>query len=587
MLTIAEALVRSAETHPENYQVYLDDVGNETRYSFVDIERETKHLAAGLQAQGLRKGDRVGLVLIDPQDFILTFYACLRTGIIAVPLYPPMSMADLDSYIEKLTRICTDADCKMLIASTRIHKVLWQVVSRVPGMKTLLDTEALGKHTSTFDAPEINPEEIAFLQYTSGSTSDPKGVMVTHANLYHNLYALTRKETLDLGPTDTAVSWLPQYHDMGLIGFVIAPMLIGMNAVFIPTMSFLKRPNRWLDAIHTYRGTATFCPPFALGLAARRARPAQLEKWDLSCLRFVGVGAEPIQPEGARQFAELFSEHCNLAKNAVLPAYGMAEATLGMSIKRVNDTMRTIHIDHDLFQAEKIVKIVEPSEESSEQVACGAVLPEHELSAFDEDGNQLPEGVEGELWFRGPSVAQGYWNNEEGTREAFRSDGWLRTGDLGFVLDKEVYVSGRVKDLIIINGRNIHPQSLEWPLYNLEGVRPGNVVAFSCRGRTTEEIILCIETRADAPEDLEQSVRNTIVRSFGVPVEKVVLLQAGQLPKTSSGKLQRRKTRAMYLSGELERNASRTMGSAATKTTVVKHVARSLIARVKNIAARA
>lgn len=586
MLTIADALVRSAKEHPENYQVYLDDVGNPTRYTFVDIERETAHLAAGLQAQGLSKGDRVGLVLIDPKDFILTFYACLRIGVVAVPLYPPMSMADLDAYIEKLTRICTDADCKMLIASTRIHKVLWQVVSRVPSMKTLIDVEALGKHKQTLDAPHIAPEELAFLQYTSGSTSDPKGVMVTHANLYHNIYGLTRKETLDLGPSDTTVSWLPQYHDMGLIGFVIAPMLICMNAVFIPTISFLKRPNRWMDAVHTYRGTATFCPPFALGLAARRARPKQLEKWDLSCLRFVGVGAEPIQPDGARQFTELFSEHCGLAKNAVLPAYGMAEATLGMSIKPVTETMRTIHIDHELFQNEKIVKIVEPSDDSAEHVSCGPVLPEHELAAFDEDGNQLPEGAEGELWFRGPSVANGYWNNEKGTREAFREDGWLRTGDLGFIYDNEIYVSGRVKDLIIVNGRNIHPQSLEWPLYALEGVRPGNVVAFSCRGKTTEEIILCIETRPEAPEDLEQQVRDTIVRSFGVPVEKVVLLQPGQLPKTSSGKLQRRKTRAMYLSGELERNATRTMGSTAAKTTVAKHVARSLIARVKNIAAR-
>lgn len=586
MLTIADALVRSAELYPENFQVYLDDADNPTRYTFVDIERETAHLAAGLQAQGLKKGDRVGLVLIDPQDFILTFYACLRAGIVAVPLYPPMSMADLDAYIEKLTRICSDAGCKMLIASTRIHKVLWQVVSRVPEMKTLLDVEALGKHKATFNAPAIDPEELAFLQYTSGSTSDPKGVMVTHANLYHNIHGLTRKETLDLGPNDTTVSWLPQYHDMGLIGFVIAPMLISMNAVFIPTISFLKRPNRWMDAVHTYRGTATFCPPFALGLAARRARPAQLEKWDLSCLRFVGVGAEPIQPDGARQFTELFSEHCGLVKNAVLPAYGMAEATLGMSIKYVHDTMRTIHIDHDLFQEEKVVKLVEPNDASAEHVSCGPVLPEHEIGAFDEDGNQLPEGVEGELWFRGPSVAQGYWNNEEGTREAFRADGWLRTGDLGFIFDNEVYVSGRVKDLIIVNGRNIHPQSLEWPLYNIEGVRPGNVVAFSCRGKTTEEIILCIETRPDAPEDLEQTVRNTIVRAFGVPVEKVVLLQAGQLPKTSSGKLQRRKTRDMYLSGELERNASRTMGSTGTKTTVAKHVARSFIARVKNIAAR-
>lgn len=584
MLTIAGALDEIPKKYPNNYQVYLDDLGNETRMTYPEIQREVDRLAAGLQARGIEKGDRIGLVLIDPQEFIHTFYACLRIGVVAVPLYPPMSMADLDAYIEKLTKICTDAKCKMLIASTRIHKVLWQVADRVPSMKNLLDTDTLLKHDHVLQKVDIQPDELAFLQYTSGSTSDPKGVMVTHASLYANVYGITRSDSMNITADDTTISWLPQYHDMGLIGFVVAPMLIGMRAVFIPTISFLKRPNRWMQAVHDYRGTATFCPPFALALAARRARPKNLEEWDLSCLRLVGVGAEPIQPEGARQFTELFSEHCGMRKNVVLPAYGMAEATLAMSLKPVNEFMRTIHIDHARFQAEKVVELVEAREDAAEFVSCGLPLPEHEIGIFAEDGTQLPEGTEGEIYFRGPSVTAGYFLNEKMTHEVFHEDGWLATGDLGFLLNGEVYISGRIKDLIIINGRNIHPQSLEWPLYEIDGVRPGNAVAFSHRGVTTEEIVICVEVKDDAPDNLVDLIRQRINQDFGVPVKDVVLLQPGQLPKTSSGKLQRRKTRDLYLSGTIHDRATRAMGSSAAKRTVVKHVARSLVARVKHIA---
>lgn len=586
MLTIAQALVRSSTKYPNNKHTYLDSAGGETTYTMVEIEQRTAVIAAGLQARGLSKGDTVGLVLIDPEEFILSFFACLRIGVIAVPLYPPMSMADLDAYIEKLTRICQNAQCKVMIASERVHNVLWQVVDQVPSMKTLLQVDDLTKHNQALQSPEIHPEEIAFLQYTSGSTSDPKGVMVTHASLYANCHAILY-DALKIDPVhDVTVSWLPQYHDMGLIGFVIAPMMAGMSSVYIPTIRFLKRPNLWLETIHTHGGTCTFCPPFALALAARRARPADLERWDLSRLRIVGVGAEPIQPDGARQFTELFSEHCGMPTTAVLPAYGMAEATLAMTLKSVNQPMRTIHIDFERFQAEKTAEIVEPGENTAEFVSCGSTFPNHDIAIFGEDGQKLPDGVEGEIHFRGPSVAAGYYLNEEETKEAFREDGWLATGDLGFMLDGEVYVSGRVKDLIIVNGRNIHPQSIEWPLYDLDGVRPGNVVAFSRRGRSTEEIFICVETTADAPENLEQRVRDTVIREFGVPVEQVIMLQAGQLPKTSSGKLQRRLTRKMFEEGTLTTKASRAMGASGAKVTVAKHVARSFIARVKNIAAR-
>lgn len=584
MLTIAQALVQTASKYPNNKMVYLDSDGGETSYTWPQVEAETAKLAAGLQARGLQKGDRVGIILIDPGDFAMAFYACVRIGVIAVPLYPPMSMADLDGYIDKLTRICQNAECKLMIASDRVHKVLWQVVDSVPSMKGLIELKELLNHSQTLRSPELDPQETAFLQYTSGSTSDPKGVIVTHASLYENVLASTTH--IDLDHTDVAVSWLPLYHDMGLIGFVAAPVFTAMTTVLIPTMRFLRRPNIWMETVHTYRGTVSFCPPFALALAARRARPADLERWDLSTFRTVGVGAEPIQPEAARQFTELFSEHCGMPRNAVMPAYGMAEATLAITLKARDEEMKTIHIDHPHFQATKEVRIVEPSEDSAEFVSCGITFPKHEVGIFDTNDNQLPEGREGEIYFRGPSVTAGYFKNEEETAHAFIEGGWLRTGDLGFMIDNEVYVSGRLKDLIIINGRNIHPQSLEWPLYQLEGVRPGNVVAFSRRGKTTEEIVICVETSVGAPENLAQTIRDTINKEFGVPVEEVVLLQAGQLPKTSSGKLQRRLTRQLHETGALTTKATRTMGSNAAKVTVAKHVARSFIARVKNIAAR-
>lgn len=587
MRTIAQAIVETAAKYPEHTHTYIDSAGAETVYTMPEVERRTARIAAGFQERGLKKGDRVGLVLIDPEEFILTFVAALRVGIVAVPLYPPMSMADLDAYIDKLTRIAKNAECKIMVASERVHKVLWQVVSQVPTMKTIVEMSDLLASTGEPHYPELASDDMAFLQYTSGSTSDPKGVIVTHGSLYANCLAITR-DGLQVDPErDKTVSWLPLYHDMGLIGFVIAPLLSDISAVYIPTIRFLKRPNLWMETIHKHRGTITFCPPFALALAARRAKPEDLARWDLSCLRIVGVGAEPIQPEGVRQFTETFSSQCGMPANAVLSAYGMAEATLAMALKPVHEPLRTIHIDFDRFQEDKTVVECEPGAPgSAEHVSCGPTFPDHELGIFDEQRRRLPDGVEGEIHFRGPSVAAGYFQNEEGTKETFFPDGWMATGDLGYMINGEVYVSGRLKDLIIINGRNIHPQAIEWPIYAVEGVRRGNVVAFSKRGATTEEVVICVETTPEPADDIAQRIKDVVIREFGIPVADVVVLSAGQLPKTSSGKLQRRLTRQLYQQGTLSSKASRTMGSSGAGITVAKHVARSFIARVRNIAVR-
>ncbi len=578
--TLAQSIVDSAARYPNNTMTFQDSSGAETSYTYPEFEKRTAEVAAGMQARGMKQGDTVGLVIIEPEDFVTTFMAAQRIGVIPVPLYPPMSMADLDAYLGKLTRIVTDAGATAMIVSDRLKLVLFQLVDRVPSLKRIEIASKLASPGKTPDYPVVELDDISFLQYTSGSTSDPKGVVVTHRSLSANAQA-TLYAGLEGGDFDTTVSWLPLYHDMGLIGFVIMPLIAGMNAVFIPTMRFLKRPNTWMETVSRHRGTITFCPPFALALAARRAKSKQLDSWDLSSLRVVGVGAEPINADGVRQFTDLFHSRCNLPKNAVLSAYGMAEATLAMSLKRVNEPLKTRFINHQTFQDEGIAVERTPGKEAIEHVSCGVTFPGHEVAAFTEHGVECAEGVEGELRFRGPSVAAGYLGNAEATAETFLSDGWLRTGDLGYIHEGEIYVTGRMKDLIIVNGRNIHPQAIEWPLYEIEGVRRGNVVAFSRPGDSTEELVIVVETRGEAPEGMVNAIRECVQTEFGLAVGDVRVLPAGHLPKTSSGKLQRRRTRQLYLSGRLGVEGSRQMGTNASKVSLARHVARSMWSRVK------
>lgn len=581
--TLAEAIPNCAKLRPELGFTFQDMTGAERFWSFVEVERESAARAKALQDLGLEKGDRLGLVIIEPQDFVLTFLAASRIGVVPVPLYPPMSMGELDSYVDRLTGILTTAKAKLLVASEKLQNVLWQVVDKVDTTDKLVVVEKLHAEGEPV-YPEIVPSDLCFLQYTSGSTSAPKGVMVTHEALVANVVAIMNHYELD--PHETvSLAWLPLYHDMGLIGFVMSTVIWGKRCVLIPTLRFLKRPNSWLEGVHKHRATITFCPPFALPLAARRAKPADLERWDLSSLHTVGVGAEPIQPDGARAFTELFGEHCGLKETAVAPAYGMAEATLAISLKPLREPMRTRLVDAEVFQNEG--RVVEPEGDDTwvmEHVSCGVTFPLHEVRVADaETGAWLEEGREGELCVSGPSVTPGYADNPEATAGCFK-DGWLHTGDLGYMVDGEVYVTGRMKDLIILNGRNIHPQSLEWVVQEIDGVRKGNVVAFSVPGKDTEQVIIALEKRGEVDEEaLKEAVRTRVSGEFGAPVADVVVLEANFLPKTSSGKLQRRKTRQYYLQGLLGKTGSRQQGSSADAVTLARHVARSAWARLKNV----
>ena len=583
--TVAEAIAHAGNRWPKNGFVFQDEAGAETTYSFSQIERDTAGRAAAMQALGLKKGDRMGVIVVEPEQFVLTFLAALRVGVVPVPLYPPLSLGNLDAYAHRTATILTSAGARVLVASSRLQNLLWAQVDMVPSLERLVRAEDLIQGGSP-DLPEILPQDIAFLQYTSGSTSDPKGVIVTHANLVANANGIMGPTGMQMDPdTDTGISWLPLYHDMGLIGFVISPILWGVQIVFIPTIRFIKKPTCWLDTITAHKGTASFAPNFAYALVARKARPEQLDQWDLSHMKAFGCGAEPINPETMRAFAQVMSSRCGMPRNAMLPAYGMAEATLAISLKRLEDPMRTLVVDADAFQGEGKVDAVEEGFEGNvlEHVSCGPAFPGHEVSVQDTDGNLLAEGQEGELCLRGPSVTPGYFENPEATAASFK-DGWLHTGDLGYLLDGEVYVTGRIKDLIILNGRNLHPQSVEWVAAGVEGVRKGNVVAVSRPGADSEELVIVLESRAQTEAEkaaLVAAVKKEVQREMGITAADVVILAVGMLPKTSSGKLQRRKTRQQYLTHGVGFEGARTAGASGDTFTLARHMAKGVWSRTK------
>jgi acyl-CoA synthetase (AMP-forming)/AMP-acid ligase II len=580
--TVAQAVEQVGAMFPDSGYVFQNMRGIETSYSYLQVEQLTASRAAAMQEMGLRKGDRIGLVVIEPEDFVLTFLAAIRIGVVPVPLYPPLSFGALDAYAEKTARVLTLSGARVVFASGKLQNILWSLVDKVSTLERLVKVEDLAQSEGTPRYPEVTPEDVAFLQYTSGSTSDPKGVIVTHASLIANCHAIIVDGLQKGNGTGTAVSWLPLYHDMGLIGFVIATITNGMKSVFIPTMRFIKKPTVWMDALHEHQATVTFAPNFAYALVMKKVKPRHLEAWDLSHMEAFGCGAEPIHPDTARAFTSLFSEQCAMNPNAFLPAYGMAEATLAISFKPLQGPLRTQVVNAATFQSDGVVEPPVDGEPIFEHVSCGPVFKDHDMGAFTDDGTRLAEGVEGELRLHGPSVTAGYFENDEATRACY-VDGWLRTGDLGYILDGEVYVTGRVKDLIILNGRNLHPQAIEWVAAEIDGVRKGNVVAFSRPGAASEELVVVLETRAEDHADILAGVKKAVRGEVGIAPADVICLPPGSLPKTSSGKLQRRKTRAQYLGGELGVEGTRTMGSRGSTLTVARHVARSVWSRAKSL----
>jgi fatty-acyl-CoA synthase len=541
---------------------------------FHDVRLAAQKRAAHFLSQGIVRGDRIALVIPEGEHFIPAFLGGMWMGAVPVPLYPPLSLGKLDAFMDALVTILNVAKPKALVTTDRVAKILWSAVGRIPSLTKVIIAEDLQREPSGTLPPVASfvEDDLAFLQFTSGSTSLPKGVMVTHGSLSANCKAIV-VDCLKVDPQhDVAVSWLPLYHDMGLIGLVLAPVFLKIPTVFIPTMSFVKNATLWMETLSKYKGTLSFAPNFAYALVTKRARAEQLARWDLSRMRVFGCGSEPINPETMRAFVEKFAA-AGVKPTSLLPCYGMAEATLAISFIGLDETLKVDSIDEGRYHKDQKAA---PGK-GLEVVNCGRVMPGHEISVQDDDGRMLPERAVGQLCFKGPSVAKGYWESPEATREA-GFGGWLRTGDLGYLAGGEVYVSGRIKDILIINGRNYYPQRIEWLIDELPGVRKGSTVVFTRPGAASEEIVVAAETRDRDEAALKALIMSRVSEEFSLSVSDVALISPGGLPKTSSGKLQRRKTREQYLNGSLGKVGR----GGSTRLAVAKHLALSWVGRARH-----
>ncbi|MER0243583.1 fatty acyl-AMP ligase [Streptomyces sp. HSW2009] len=545
----------------EGGYTFLREDGREQFVSWSELSREALRRGRRLLQGGWRKGERIALVIPDEQEFVFTFLGAVAVGVVPVPLYPPTGFGAFEAYCEGAAAILRTAGAGGLVLPRSLVDRLDPLFRAVDGLPAVVAEELFTEPepeplVGRTPRPEvILPDDVMFVQFTSGSTAAPKGVQVTHANVLANCAAIISALRLERG-RDRGVSWLPMYHDMGLIGFVLAPLIVRCPVSFLPTLRFAFAPGRWLEAVSRHRATVTFAPNFALSLAVEHTPPGELQRLDLSCLRVVGCGAEPNHPETLRSFAAHFAA-AGLRPGTVVPCYGMAEATLAMSFCEIGVPLAPDVIQQEPYHASGLALPV-PAAGPAQAVAtaggqiafvpCGRPIAGHRLLIVDDEGNPLPERHIGEVVFHGPSVAAGYQGNAEATRRSFTAHG-LRTGDCGYLADGTLYVTGRKKDLLIVNGRNHDPQSVEWAAVEAAGLRQGSAVAFTRPGPATEEVVVVAELRGGDATAVARQIRRHIQTELSLPVGEVLLVKPGELPKTSSGKVKRSAARQRYLQG--------------------------------------
>ena len=543
--TLVDA-VRALEGERERGFVFVKADGSERLFSFHDIGAEAERRASHLAAQGLRKGDRLAMVIPDGDEFVLSFLGALFAGVVPVPVYPQLSFKNIDAYVETVAHVARASGASLLLTTTATKGYVEAVLPRVDTLRGLMTVDEMASEARPLQVA-VGPDDLAFLQFTSGSTSKPKGVMVTHGNLAANSAAFMLDGLRRDPAVDKGVSWLPLFHDMGLIGFVVGPLFTNVPCVFMPTASFVRAPRLWLDKIHAHRGTITYAPNFAYALVAKRMKDRDVEGLDLSCLRVAGCGAEPIQARALRDFAERLAP-AGFDPRAFLPSYGMAESTLAITFMPLGEGLQT-----------------DTNDVGQEIVDCGAPFEGHDLAVVDEAGNKLGEREVGQIVARGPSVSVGYFQEPEMTAETYKAlpgdEGgpWLHTGDLGYLAGGRLFVCGRLKDVIIVRGRNYYPSDIEWAVGEVSrerSVRQGNVVAFGVPVEGEEQLVVCCEGTSSEAEAIQESTARCLAEQFGLKAHEVFVAALASLPRTSSGKPQRRKTKQMYVDGTLPRARS-------------------------------
>ncbi len=541
---IGDATVTSALSRLDRHDRGLTFLESNTYLSFAELDRSTMRLAARWAGLGLTKGERVLVIATDEREFALALLSAMRAGVVPVPMFPPFAFGSRESYAEGLRRVAKAADVSLCLANGSAAAEV-----NAAGLScrhaTLADVEAAPPGS----VPVIAPEDPALIQFTSGSTGDPKGAVVSNRALIAHARSLTEALAMD-GAVDRAVSWLPLYHDMGLTGKLLSAVLCQIPVWYMSPLRFIKDPIGYLRVMSEVQGTMSFAPCFAYGLLARRGGLGIPADIDLSAWRVAGCGAEPVRVDVLRGFAAVYAS-AGFSASALVPCYGMAEATLAVCTTVPGRGMGVVRAEPAALGAGRVV--VTDAAEGRELVSSGRPLPTVDIEIKDESGRRLPDGMIGEITVAADFLADGYFRNEEETGRTWR-DGRLHTGDTGFLRDGELYVTGRIKDLIIVNGRNHQPQDIERIAEGVEGVRWGNVIALPMRRGDSEGVRIVLEAAGNPPAPgLCAQVAAVVQREAGVPVGDVVLVRKGTLAKTSSGKPRRQHTAAMFETGRLAR----------------------------------
>lgn len=563
--TFIELLRWRADQHGDR-QAYIFLADGETQeicLTYKDLDLRARAIAASLQKVTM-KGDRVLLLYPPSLDYITAFFGCLYAGVVAVPAYPPQS-ARLNRSLPRIQAIKDDAQVAIVLTTETLLQGMESFFEQAPDFRALrwLTTSTISDQLAAeWRDPHVTSDHLAFLQYTSGSTGSPKGVMVTHGNLLHNHRLL--QAAYDLTPLSTLVSWLPLYHDMGLIGNVLQSAYMGSLTVLLSPVSVLQRPLRWLKAISRYKAYGSGGPNFAYDMCLRKITPEQCATLDLSSWKAAFNGAEPVRHETLECFAEVFAP-CGFRKEAFSPCYGLAEATLFVTGGLRERVVEYCHVEEFALAHHQIVARASSEEGTRTLVSCGHPwLDQSVVIANPETGQKCEEDQVGEVWVSSPSVTQGYWGRTTETERTFQAriagtnEGpFMRSGDLGFLHQGELYITGRQKDLIIIRGRNIYPQDVELTVEQAHALlRPSGGAAFSMDVAGEERLIVVQEVeRHYQPSDFDEvveAVRQAVGENHEVQPYAIVLIKPATLPKTSSGKTQRNLTRTRYLAGELD-----------------------------------
>ncbi len=572
--TLADVLRWRARVQPDQaaYTFLTDGGEREACFTYAELDRRARLIAALLQAYGAG-GERVMLVFPPGLEFVAGFYGCMYAGAVAVPVYPPHPVR-LDQTLPRFLAVARDARPVAVLTTAALLPIAEGVLTAAPELATMrwLASEASSDRAEReWRDPGAGRDSLAFLQYTSGSTAAPKGVMVSHGNIMAN--AQMFGTALGFAPRANNVSWLPLYHDMGLIGNMLGPMYYDVHAVLMSPLEFLKKPLRWLQAVSRFKAYCSGGPNFAYDLCVRRIRPEDRAGLDLSSWKIAFNGAEPVRQATLTSFAETFAE-CGFQPEALYPCYGLAEATLFVSGKVPAAPHLHCHVEVSALERDRVVAATPSTPDARALVGCGqAWLGEKVVIVDPETCIACPPDRVGEVWVSGPSVAQGYFRRPEESKRTFQAhlstgEGpFLRTGDLGFLMKGELFIAGRLKDLIIIEGRNLYPQDIELAVEQSHAAyRPGCCAAFAVEVSDKERLVVLAEveqrwrrgrdaaaTHATPGEELVKAATRAVSEQYEVRVHEIVLLEAGSIPKTSSGKIQRHACRDRYLEGNLPR----------------------------------